>query len=414
MPKASPFRQVGPDRLEIRDGGGWRSLFGLPLLAAGIFIALAGAGAVPLQNPPPWPSAVIVLMSLFFLAAGSVQLFGRRWITLDMGRGCVTTAWGLLVPLRRTERSVHDYDAVLIRFQQGDRRRAPQYPVSLRGKAPTGDLLLASLGSYGYAREAATTLARFLGLPMADAATVHESVAAGDRLDETLQDRMRRDGEPREEVIRPVRLRTQVQESAGKVEIVIPGPGFKYRTLLRVAVPLVLLLLVTPRVLDFFQQPGTPETGELVFVGVLVLLLGVLPVLHLLNALRTARRARTRVTASPDGIVVEVREAWRTRETRIAAADILGLDYTTAEAALDAARQNAEKLARPGPPPAYSLGRGPTPLWLRALGTVTTSQGIIVKTRTGLVTFCAGLPDDEVRYLHGIVARVLGEGLSRW
>jgi hypothetical protein len=414
MPKAAPFRQVGPDRVEIRDGGGWRSLFGLPLLAAGVFIALAGAGVVPLQNPPPWPPAVIVLMSLFFVAAGGVQLCGRRRITLDMGRGCTTTSWRFLVPVRRTERSLHEYDAVAIRFQQGDKRRAPQYHISLRGKAPTADLLLASLGSYGYARDSATTLARFLGMPMADAATAHESVSAGDRLDETLRDRIRRGGEAREEAIRPVRLRTQVQESAGKVEIVIPGPGFKYGTLLRVAGPLVLLLVMAPYLLDYFQGTDTPETGEFVFLGVVILFLGILPVLYLLNALRAARRTRTRVTASPDGIVVEIRQAWRTRETRIAAADILGLDHATAEAALDAARHNAEKLARPAPSPAYSLGRGPTPLWLRALGKVTTSQGITVKARTGLVTFGAGLPDDEVRYLHAIVARVLAEGPSRW
>jgi hypothetical protein len=380
------------------------------VLAAGIFIALAGAEVLPLQNPPPWPWPVIVLMSLFFTAAGGALLLGRRWITLDMGRGCVTTAWGLLVPLHRTERKLHDYDAVVIRLQQGDRRRAPQYQMSLRGQAPTKDLALASLGAYGHAREAATTLARLLGLPVADAATAHETVTAGDRLDETLQDRMRRGGEPREEAIRPVRLCTQVQESTDKVEIVIPGPKFKRRTLLRVAVPLVALLVVAPHLLEFFQQTGTPEPVTLAFLGFLTLILGVLPLLHLVTALRTARRACTRVTATPEGIAVAVREAWRTRETRIPAADILGLDYTTAQAALDAARQNAEKLARPGPPPAYSLGRGPTPLWLRALGRLTTSQGITVKTRTGLVTFGAGLPDDEVRYLHAIVARVLGEG----
>ncbi len=42
------------------------------------------------------------------------------------------------------------------------------------------------------------------------------------------------------------------------------------------------------------------------------------------------------------------------------------------------------------------------------------SSGITVKTKTGLVHFGAGLPDNELRYLHAIIARVLGEGMRRW
>jgi hypothetical protein len=36
------------------------------------------------------------------------------------------------------------------------------------------------------------------------------------------------------------------------------------------------------------------------------------------------------------------------------------------------------------------------------------SKGVIVKSRKGILSFGAGLPDDEVRYLHATVARALG------
>ena len=36
------------------------------------------------------------------------------------------------------------------------------------------------------------------------------------------------------------------------------------------------------------------------------------------------------------------------------------------------------------------------------------SKGIIVKCRNGLVTFGAGLPDEEIRYLYAVVLRALG------
>ena len=41
------------------------------------------------------------------------------------------------------------------------------------------------------------------------------------------------------------------------------------------------------------------------------------------------------------------------------------------------------------------------------------SKGITVKCRKGLFTFGAGLPDDEVRYLHALVVRALGDSDGR-
>jgi hypothetical protein len=41
-----PFELVTPDRLQIRDGGGCLSFFGLPFFAAGVFLASIAAGVV--------------------------------------------------------------------------------------------------------------------------------------------------------------------------------------------------------------------------------------------------------------------------------------------------------------------------------------------------------------------------------
>jgi len=49
------------------------------------------------------------------------------------------------------------------------------------------------------------------------------------------------------------------------------------------------------------------------------------------------------------------------------------------------------------------------PGWLLAgLRWLAKSKGIIVKSRNGLVTVGAGLPDEEIRYLYAVVLRVLG------
>ncbi len=101
-----PLKQPAPDRLEIREGGGCLSLFGIPFLAAGIFMVLTGLHIISVSNSkelPPWARPAIFLMGVAFVAVGGSLVFGRRWVTLDSGKGIIIKQRGLLVPLR-TER----------------------------------------------------------------------------------------------------------------------------------------------------------------------------------------------------------------------------------------------------------------------------------------------------------------------
>jgi len=412
MGASGPFRHLGPDRLQVREGGGCLSLFGLPFLAAGIFVTLIGARIVPIQNAgqvPAWAWPLILLMGLVFVAVGAGLVFGRRWTTLDAGRGIIRKQWGLLVPLRGEEYSLHDYEVVLLRFEAGDSDTADRFPVLLKARAGRADLALSSPTQYGESREQAAAVARFLGFPLVDTSTDHESVTHADRVDATFQERLRAGDDHREEAIRPLRMQSQVRESSRAVEIVIPGPGFRPGTLVGFAVSAGLLAYVAPQLHRFFRQTNTPKVVQFVFFGFAVLLFVVIPLLGVINSVVLAFRGRTLVTVSVEGIVIEERGAWRVKTTRLSAADILGLDYGTADAALASARHAAERrvtqAGRILPSPARG---GAEPRWLSALRRLVPSKGIIVKSRSGLISFGAGLPDEEIRYLHAVVARALG------
>ena len=69
---ARSFREIGPDRLLITNGGGCLSLFGLPFLCAGIFMWLSVMGIVPLNSGdlPGYASPMLGLMALIFTAVG--------------------------------------------------------------------------------------------------------------------------------------------------------------------------------------------------------------------------------------------------------------------------------------------------------------------------------------------------------
>jgi hypothetical protein len=268
------------------------------------------------------------------------------------------------------------------------------------------DLALQSATQYGESREAAAAIAKFLRLPLVDAATTHESVLAPDLADAPLPEQPP-GADLRGDAPRPLRTQSQVRESSRTVEIILPGPGFQWRKLVGPAISVSVLSYLSPQLLRFFRQTHTPEVVQTAILGFAVFLFVVIPLVGIFNAARLASRGRTLVTASPEGIVIEERGAWRARSTRLPAGEILGVDYGTAEDAFASAQWGAKQRV--------PAGRGVAPRWLAVMRRLVTSKGITVKSRKGLFTFGAGLPDDEVRYLHALVVRALGDPDScRW
>jgi len=399
------FRQTAPDRLQATEGGGCLALFGLPFLAAGLFVTLLALGVVPVSNRsdlPWWAWPLFLLMGLTFTAAGGALVLGRRWVTLDAGRRILRREWGLLRPMRGEEQGLQGCDAVLLRFESGGSDSAGHYPILLRAAAGGADLSLIGFPQYGEAHEQAVAVAKLLGLPLVDATTDHPALSAAEHADATLRERLEAGNAREEAAARPLRMRSEVRETGRGVEILLPGPGFRLRALIGPIGSLCLLVYLLPDLLDFFRRSRTPEEVQLFFSAVLVLILLVAPLLSVVKAALRARRGGLRVTASPEGIVLEERTLWRIRVTRIPAAEILGLDYGTAEGAFRQARRDAEERGR-GPGTGREL-----PPWLALVRRLVVSRGVLVKSRSRIIPIGAGLPDEEIRYLYTAIRRALG------
>src|ERR1700730_17092937 len=114
------FRQTASTWVELREGGGCISLFGLPFCIAGVVMTLGGFGVLPMRNgseAPWWGGPVLAVMGLVFLAVGGALGCGRRWTIFDAGEKRVIRQWvvvipTLVLPIRRTERSLSEFDAV--------------------------------------------------------------------------------------------------------------------------------------------------------------------------------------------------------------------------------------------------------------------------------------------------------------
>jgi hypothetical protein len=403
--------EAGPDRLQIRKGGGCLSIFGIPFFAAGVFLSLIALGVLVPENAdelPWWAWPLMLAMGLIFVGVGGSLVFGRTWISIDLSRGMVVREWGLIVPLKSDELSLQNYSAVAMRFDAGDSDSPDRYPIALQAQSGGGDLALLSPGDYASSRAQAERIAAFVRLPLVDSTTDHESVHHPETLNATFQERA--GGESPGRVVCPATLLTSVEESGRSVRLTIPGPGFRPAMLLHLAIPLAFGAFALLQLVPFFRETDTPEPVEWLFIAFVGLfMLG--PVAGALVSILRAKRARTVVTASPERITLEERAAFRTKSVDIPVDAILDIDCSTKESMMDSAKRGIATVR------AARLGRGiggvtgsvDVPRWVSWLGSLVPSKGVILKTRKGVFAIGSGLPDDEVRYLHDRLRRaVLG------
>jgi hypothetical protein len=378
----APLRQSAPYSLELNEGGGWAMLFGLPFFVAGVFLLGAAVGYVPVNaHGQMWPRVLMALMCPFFVVPGGLLLFGRVWLTLDRSRGMLTRRMGLLVPMKTEERPLSDFKDVLMVVESGS--KADTYPVKLRARDGK-DFTISSSRQFGDAWTMAEYLARFLGLPLADQTTDHETVV---RVGESLRERL---GARLPTVAAPSTMQSEVRDSGRQLTIVIPDAKLpQVRSIFRF-LPAAMALIVVPMVLRFLGDTPWPMQA---FVVIFVLMFFGIPSM-VMSAVGRRKRLGTTIMASSTGLVIE-----RPGERQaIAATDVLDVDYSTLESMAQSVKASQADVA-----PARS-----EEVVVRFLRKWVPSRGIIVKTRQGMVTFGEGLPDAELAYLQSVLRKALG------
>ncbi len=384
-------------------------MFGLPFFAAGVFMILTVAGVIPVSNAgeiPRWGWPALAFMALLFTGVGGTLVFGRTWTTLDLTRRLVIKQWGLLIPLRERTYPLTGYSAVTLGFVRGDSDTADRFPVGL--KAQNGsNLALCSFTTFATSRACAIAVARHLHLDVEDSTSDHRVRVTPADAERPFRERV---GTLAFETppARPADARSTVSHEPDGVRIEIPYPRMHSVAAAAGLIPLVIPVIVVPWLMDFFRQTRTPEPIGWVFLGFVSIFFGLVPALTALNAFRRSRRGGAIMLISPRGIEIQERGAWRTRSTAsIAASDILDVDYSTRESAVESARVAAEQQAK-GSVGTTAAAVGPrTERLLMWMARFAKSRGLTVKTTTGLTSFGEGVGDDEIRYLHDVVRRAL-------
>lgn len=392
----APFRQTSPQIVELREGGGFLAIFGLPFFLAGVVMALTIAGIPHIRVEPSSNPLVLAGLSVAFTAGGAAMLFGRRWLTIDVSRGCIIRSYSLLVPLHTSERSLSEFNAVVIVHQAGDSDSGEHYPIRLR-RITGKDFVVSKPTEFGQSRSQAEYLSAFLRLPMVDTTTDHYTVSAPERTGESLRERLL-SGAAEAQPPRPAKMRCQVTESPGQTTIVVPGGGSWPVGVLSVVLPLVILLFVLPAFLRFFTR-GAPQIVQYGFLLILVAVFVVPTIVASVNLMVGSKRKRATVAASAAGLEIVTRRGWRTRTTQIAGADLLDLDCSTADAALRSAMNRSVNRHEVPNLEATRVAQF-AKRWVP-------SRGIVVKSPRELISFGEGLPAGELQYLRSILRKAL-------
>ena len=388
-------------------------MFGLPFFGAGIFMLLSVLGFVTMSNDGEvgrWTWLLLGTMGIVFTLVGGGLVFGRSWTTIDSTDHQLIKEWGLLWPMRAQAIPLGPYTSVELGFVEGDSDTSDQFPLSLKTGSGPG-LRVCSLTQYADALTSASDIASHLHLELVDASTDHPVRLTPDEAERPLRDRVPNRHRPTQRVEPPPTARSEVHDEGRSVRIVIPRPRAHPAALAVLLAPAAIPLLFSSWLLQFFRQTRTPEPIGWAFLGFLVIGFGVIPASMALGGFLRSRWGHTSVSASADGIDIREKGAWKTRTTAsIPSTEILDLDYSTKQSLIDSAdRAVDDEVVAFGKRHGGSPSAGPrTQRVLKALSRFVKGRGITVKSRRlGLTRFGEGLEDEEIRYLHAVLWRVL-------
>lgn len=399
LPSRVIFKQL-PGRLIVLIGGGVKDvLFGTAFLLPGLALMLIGFHIVPVSGENFLINGVSVLgwFGVPFFLAGSAVICYRRWLMFDLGRGELVIKFGLLTPMFRRERSLREFTSVTIALQvqsvsSGDGHSSGyyEYPVVLTTGAHGNALTVNDRATYPQAYFQAATIAKFLGLPVRDQSTDHPVEITPADLARPLRTRLRADEATQQQLATPAALRSQIEASPNGSRISIPGKTNNSRMdslvpfIATVAIIIFLIILRT-----CFQSAHIPAVLQYWMMG-LAALFGGVPVLVMLTNDWVDRRTNIVVSVDNQGIRVEECRGKRTRNKMMfPIEDIIDIDYNLVE---DRRRSKFSG---------------------SVLGKIIGSKGIMLKTKIGLYSFGAGLPDAEVAYLAMVVERALSLALMQ-
>jgi hypothetical protein len=188
-------------------------------------------------------------------------------------------------------------------------------------------------------------------------------------------------------------MRSVVTESAGETRIVFAGGGQTIAGYAGLILPIVVFFIAMIFAIPVMFRSAKPLT----LLCMLLVLFGAPVLFWSVRFMTGSRRKGVTVIVSREGLVIEQAGNRKQQSTAIPARDVLDVDCSTFESAVAAARRSPFVRAQ-------SSGDERA---LRTLRKLVPNAGIVIKSRSGLITVGEGLATEELEYLVGLIRRAL-------
>jgi len=382
-----------PDEMVFRSGGGCAAIFGVPILLIGLGILSLPFWAQEEKEKGELPPVAVLFFGLPFTLGGFALTFGRKGVIIDRRTRRVTEWKGALGLNRKKAHRIDAFDSVSLtrKVRMGNNnRRETFYPVGLAGSGKTAAIEIEKVAAYEAGQKLAEELAKFLDFKIIDTATSTRIVREAGTMDESLRDRIQREGTEVELSEQPADARLQYEVRGKEIQFEIPPTGYNKAHYTMIVVGLILPLAAGAFLTAMLLGKDAPEgvTRWLVsafLAGAFILLA---PAALVGGAIRTATK-RVTVTVSPETLRVAEKAFLLDREYRIPADELEELRIGSASAI---AGDNAFTVHD-------------------QRGRITTSlaQGKVILARSDrvMVTFGQGLSDEELRWLKAVIEKTL-------
>jgi len=397
-------------KMERRNGGGCLILFGLPFLAAGIFMILTAAGVSGVPIDEDMPALFLFAFGLVFGGAGAALMFGRSGITIDRTSMQVTKWWGFMVPMKTTRYDLTRFDRVTVgkEVRSDSNSSKMVFPVRLAGSAGIDDLEYDAPVDYPAARRLSEDLARYTGLDIEDSMSGRKVMRQVGDLDETVRQRHRRTRERIPLPDPPWELTSTISDEVEGTVVDIPPPGLTPANL----APLIPVLFFGGMVGLFFLpsllRANDSHGTQIIFGGFLGFFFILLPVATALGQVLRKTRHRVTVTASQKMLRVEQGVGRRRKVVEIAGTDLEEFELVGKKKIFEEAISENSQERDPTGDHAQKIRRLLAPdSMLGRLARMAMRSEIVARSDTVTIRFGRDLPEDELLYLHAILLRAL-------
>jgi hypothetical protein len=368
-------------------------LLTLPFLLLGLYLVF---GPPFLLVERPADAVLMLLCGLPFLGFGLWGTTARRGFQVNGNRRVVTRWRSLLLPVRGDQELP---DSFFIRkketpFAAFDRVTVREYISSSSGSGGSTSLyhgvrleggsrspLIGRFGKFDDARRLGERLSRLCALPLVEFTQGQEVRRAPDQLDDSIRKQKRVRTRHSATPNRPATLLSTIQIDGPTVIVDLPAHGqpliprpAKHACLVLAAAVCLLIFVVAPEQIEFAAP-----------VGVFLIFIWLLNTLLCTGGVKSQQPEWSRITASPDSLIVTGTCSAEPRQGVIRVDDI--------EAFL--VQELPEDLqCLPWP---FSVIRR-----LAEIGSV-----IVAQTDQHSISFGKGLPLDELQYLHALLYEAL-------